>query len=222
MAAATGGPRGPYRTGIKRREQIVAAAAKAFAEKGYSGASLRQIAADVGLSPAALLRHFENKEDLLTAVLNRWEQETTALEDNSLRGLAAIEQMREVMRYHVGNRGLLELFVTLTAEATNPSHPAREFVRRRYERVVRNKTGHLMEAVRLGEIPPLTEEEARADIRALVAVMDGLELQWLLDSRIDLVGTFARHLDLFLANWRAGGSAAGRPAGTPGQAPSAR
>ncbi|GAA2951588.1 hypothetical protein GCM10011428_84220 [Streptomyces violaceus] len=55
-----------------------------------------------------------------------------------------------------------------------------------------------------GEIPPLTEAEAESDIRALLAVMDGLELQWLLDPNMDLVGTFNRYLDQALACWRAG------------------
>ncbi|GGU41638.1 TetR/AcrR family transcriptional regulator [Streptomyces coeruleorubidus] len=204
MTSGARGPRGPYRTGIKTREQIVVAAAKAFGEKGYRAASLRQIAADVGLSPAALLRHFESKEDLLAAVLNWWEAETAHRENPDLQGLRAIDQLRMSMAYHLEHRGLLELFITLTAEATNPEHPARDFVRRRYAQVVRTKTDQLLQAVQTGEIPPLTEAEAESDIRALLAVMDGLELQWLLDPNMDLVGTFDRYLDHAMTCWRAG------------------
>ncbi|MCX4765939.1 MULTISPECIES: TetR/AcrR family transcriptional regulator [Streptomyces] len=205
MASGTRGPRGPYRTGIKTREQIVLAAAKTFGEKGYRAASLRQIAADVGLSPAALLRHFERKEDLLAAVLKWWEDETAHRENPDLQGLRAIDQLRTSMAYHLEHRGLLELFITLTAEAAaNPEHPARDFVRRRYAQVVRTKTDQLLQAVQTGEIPPLTEADAESDIRALLAVMDGLELQWLLDPNMDLVGTFNRYLDHALACWRAG------------------
>ncbi|MET7701479.1 TetR/AcrR family transcriptional regulator [Streptomyces sp. NPDC005485] len=204
MTSGTRGPRGPYRTGIKTREQIVVAAAKAFGEKGYRAASLRQIAADVGLSPAALLRHFERKEDLLAAVLNWWEDETAHRENPDLKGLRAIDQLRTSMAYHLEHRGLLELFITLTAEAANPEHPARDFVQRRYAQVVRTKTDQLLQAVQSGEIPPLTEAEAEADVRALLAVMDGLELQWLLNPDMDLVGTFDRYLDHALTCWRAG------------------
>ncbi len=70
-------PRGPYRTGIKRRREIVDAASRIFARYGYAGGSLRQIAGDVGVTPAALARHFDNKYGLLQAVLTHWEKRTT-------------------------------------------------------------------------------------------------------------------------------------------------
>ena len=52
-------PRGPYQKGIRRRREIVDAASRIFARYGYGGGSLRQIADDVGVTPAALARHFE-------------------------------------------------------------------------------------------------------------------------------------------------------------------
>ena len=44
------GARGPYRNGVKRRRAIVTAAATAFGQYGYHGASLRQIARAGSLS----------------------------------------------------------------------------------------------------------------------------------------------------------------------------
>ena len=49
--AATIRSRGPYRTGVRRREQIVAAATAVFAEYGYAGGSVRTIADRIGVSP---------------------------------------------------------------------------------------------------------------------------------------------------------------------------
>src|ERR1700722_3397963 len=67
-------PRGPYQKGIRRRREIVDAASRIFARYGYGG-SLRQIANDVGVTPAALARHFGNKYGLLQAVLTHWEDD---------------------------------------------------------------------------------------------------------------------------------------------------
>ena len=70
MSSSTGNnARGPYRTGIRRREQIIATAITVFGEYGYAGGSIRTIADRVGVSHVTLLQHFGTKEGLLTAVL---------------------------------------------------------------------------------------------------------------------------------------------------------
>ena len=72
-------PRGPYKMGVIRRRQIIEAATAAFARRGYAGASLREIADEVGVTVPGLLRHFASKEELLTAVLDKWGQDTDDL-----------------------------------------------------------------------------------------------------------------------------------------------
>ena len=66
----------PFRNGVKRRRQIVMAAALAFGQYGYHGASLRQIADEVGTTNATLIAYFGSKEGLLVAVLEHWREET--------------------------------------------------------------------------------------------------------------------------------------------------
>jgi len=51
------------------REKLLAAAHRQFAARGYFGASIAQIAGEVGLTKQALLYHFRRKEDLYTQVL---------------------------------------------------------------------------------------------------------------------------------------------------------
>ena len=53
----------------KSRAEILAAARAAFAERGYDGVSMRQLAEDVGLSHGALYQHFETKEQLFDALV---------------------------------------------------------------------------------------------------------------------------------------------------------
>jgi AcrR family transcriptional regulator len=56
---------------VDRREQILAAATKAFARSGYAATSLNEVAAEAGISHVILYRHFDSKADLYRAVLNR-------------------------------------------------------------------------------------------------------------------------------------------------------
>ncbi len=51
------------------REKLLAAAHSQFADRGFYGASIAQIAGEVGLTKQALLYHFKRKEDLYGAVL---------------------------------------------------------------------------------------------------------------------------------------------------------
>jgi AcrR family transcriptional regulator len=55
----------------ERREQILDAATRAFAQAGYTATGLEDVAAEAGLTRAMLYRHFESKADLYRAVLDR-------------------------------------------------------------------------------------------------------------------------------------------------------
>jgi AcrR family transcriptional regulator len=53
----------------QRRQQILDAATRAFARAGFTDTGLDVIAAEAGVSPVILYRHFESKADLYRAVL---------------------------------------------------------------------------------------------------------------------------------------------------------
>jgi AcrR family transcriptional regulator len=54
----------------ERRDQILAAATRAFARSGFAATALDDIAAEAGISRVILYRHFESKTDLYRAVLD--------------------------------------------------------------------------------------------------------------------------------------------------------
>ena len=51
------------------REQIRTVALEMFAERGYDGTSLREIAERLGVTKAAVYYHFKTKEDILASLL---------------------------------------------------------------------------------------------------------------------------------------------------------
>jgi AcrR family transcriptional regulator len=62
----------------KRSQQILEAAARVFAQKGYHTSTTREIAAEAGVSEGTIYNYFQSKEDLLLSV-PRLLSETTAL-----------------------------------------------------------------------------------------------------------------------------------------------
>jgi AcrR family transcriptional regulator len=193
-------PRGPYRSGIKRRREIIDAASLVFARYGYAGSSLRQIADDVGVTAAAFTRHFGNKEGLLQAVIEHWESKNEPFFEGA-HGLEYFRRLPQFMVLHTAEPGLIELFLTLSTEATNPQHPAREWAVRRYERTVKMGIGYLREACALGQVQPMDDHQLEVESRSVYALMDGLQLQWLLDPALDAAGVFETQLEALIDRW---------------------
>ena len=52
-----------------RRDQIIDAAMQVFAQKGFTRATNKDIAREAGITPGLIYYYFENKEALLTAIL---------------------------------------------------------------------------------------------------------------------------------------------------------
>lgn len=59
----------------ENRAKLIAAARKAFAEKGYSDASMDELTASVGLTRGALYHNFGDKRGLLAAVVDQIDSE---------------------------------------------------------------------------------------------------------------------------------------------------
>lgn len=89
-AAAAVGPRepSPAGRGNSRLPQLLEAAARLFAARGYAGASVREIVGSVGMLPGSLYCHFATKEDLLVAVYSRGVERISAAVEAAVRPLA--------------------------------------------------------------------------------------------------------------------------------------
>src|SRR5947199_10322715 len=56
--------------GLETRDELLSAALRVFARRGYREAGVDEIAAEAGYSKGALYWHFSGKEELLTALLD--------------------------------------------------------------------------------------------------------------------------------------------------------
>ncbi|MFF0456422.1 TetR/AcrR family transcriptional regulator [Nocardia africana] len=140
-----------------RRAEIVAAAVAAFARDGYHGTSMAGIAAEVGISSAALYRHFRSKQDLLGHCLRDGLDTTLARVNAADTGAdtAGRHVLFELVRVAVELRGLPRLW---QVEFRNLTPADRQAV--------------LVRAVRLihrirGAIRPCRPDLAEADVELL-------------------------------------------------------
>jgi AcrR family transcriptional regulator len=187
-------PRGPYKRGIERRREIVAVATEVFGEFGFKGGTLQQVAERVGVSAGAIMKLFGNKEQLLIAVLQNWDDVTSHVVGRDSRGIAQLRGFLDLMAYHVRHKGLLELYATMATEASSPDHPAHEFMRERYRRTLENMRQLFRDAIASGDFGEMSAGEIRNEAEWLLATMDGLEIQYLLNQRFDLERSFSDYV----------------------------
>lgn len=203
VEVAQTGRRGTYAKTPGRQLEIVEVAAAVFAARGYAGGSLRQIARDIGLSVTSVMHHFPSKEILLEAVLDHADTEAVRAADVNASRDGLLGTIARLVRDGEGHPNLLRLLAMLSAEATDPEHPAHSWFIRRYERVEGAVRDWIAADPDL-DVPPADQ---RSLARQIVGLWDGLQLQWLLRGGFDL----AEELDAGVAALL-GQSTAGRDA----------
>ena len=204
--------RGAYASGLARREAILRAASEVFAAHGYRGASLALIADRVGMSAPGLLHHFPTKEHLLIDLLvlrqERDSERVRAL--TSVRGGRILDALLVLAEKNADSPGLVRLFTILAAESVDADHPGHDWFVERYRRSRQFVAERLLEEQRIGMI----REDVDAELIAaqILAMFDGLQLQWLLEpEKVDMVTA----LDDYLGDLRSRLAPPGAPAGLP-------
>jgi AcrR family transcriptional regulator len=149
----------------KRHAEIVAAAAKVFARRGYHGASTQDIADVLGIRQASVYYYFESKEAALEAVC------AEGMEDYAVRAQAILrsdesgaQKVGRLVFHHLAPMAeRLDFTLVFLRERRFLPEPARKRIRAlelRYERIIERI---IQQAVDSGEF--------RADLDARMATL---------------------------------------------------
>lgn len=183
-----------YAKGRAKRVEILDHAMAMFGEAGYRGASLRVIATRCGISHPGLLHHFPTKESLLLAVLEHRDAVDGAwLDEGGPTGVGRLRRLVDLAELNAARRGIVELFSVVAAEATAADHPAHGYFVERYRNSVAT-TRLAYEQVRdQGDLRAGISPDEAAE--QLIALMDGLQIQWLLrDGASDMARVLRAHV----------------------------
>lgn len=175
--------------GERSRATILQAASEEFAAKGYRGASLATIAERAGITQSGLLHHYPTKERLLAAVMaERFQADADLLDDAygppTPRPLAGYRHLAE---RNTQNATWVRLYTLLAAEGLTEEHPAHEAIRDRYEQVRSRLRARIDRQIEAGVLRADLDRDALTSL--IIGAMDGLQLQWLYQPRIDMAGS---------------------------------
>ncbi|WP_151482060.1 TetR/AcrR family transcriptional regulator [Streptomyces albicerus] len=155
----------------ERRLEILAAAATLIGSRGFNGLAIQDVAEACDLTVAGLLHHFPSKAALLVGVLE--DRDRRDLEYAT--GLSPADRQDPVrvidalVEHNARQPEVVRLYAVLGAEATDPGHPAHAYFRDRYDRGV-----EFVRDLLAGHV-----EDVDRTARQVIAMMDGLQLQWL-------------------------------------------
>jgi AcrR family transcriptional regulator len=190
-------PRTTTPEGREQRERILRAAIDLFTASGFRGASLDRVAAAVGISRQGVLHYFPSKTHLLLGVLELRDQESAAQVEAYARedNRSLTDALRGVVEHNQRSPDLTRLYTVLAAESVAPEHPGHAHFQERYRIVRAIMADSVREAQETGRVRADVDPAHLATL--LLAVMDGLQLQFLLDPEtVDMVAPFTALLEL--------------------------
>jgi AcrR family transcriptional regulator len=196
------------------RERLLDAAAAVFARKGFTGASLDDVAEEAGLTKGAVYSNFDSKEDLVTTLIEeRLDRPELGIADVVDPASSRLDQATQagdlyMSRFETDRESFLLDFEFSLHLARNP-HLVKRF-NQRY-RDLRANTADLIEtnAADAGIELPMPKDELAAVLLALGA---GLTLDRLVDPDNVPADLFGKTIGLLLAQ------PGGQPAGKGGKA----
>ena len=194
-------------TGEDRRKQILEAALKIFAEKGFKGATNKNIADEAGVTPGLIYWYFESKEDMFFALM----QEHLAVESFPL----PIEQLKAFPPEHVlpiiahfglsrlDNQGTINLFKIFAGEAAY-SERIRAIANKNINRLLEPLSAYMEAQMDQGRLrredPLLTAQTFLAGVFASIMRRQFLGDPTMLTYSVDQIATTV--VDIFLRGMR--------------------
>ncbi len=183
----------PQAKTTERREAVLKAAMNVFGARGYNKGALVEIAEQAGMTHAGVLHHFGSKEGLLVAMLKYRDGEEVAgvPARAQTEGPAFLQHLVDTVDENTRRRGVVQAYSVLSGESVTDGHPAHDYFQERFSGL-RSKIAGV-----LGEVSGNTDEAELADAAsALIAIMDGLQVQWLLDpDAIDMPRILSKTID---------------------------
>ncbi len=170
----------------ERRQEILAAAARCFARKGFPATTMDDVAAESGLSKGSLYWYFHSKDELLAALmfwyLEGFEQAMDAITQQPLSARQKMIRVMEVFAAEMRqSRDLWPVMLDFMSQARQAPQ-LKQHLERVYADWIELLGSLLDQGVAEGELRPVN---SRALSAIFVAVYDGLALQDLLLGEVD-------------------------------------
>jgi TetR/AcrR family fatty acid metabolism transcriptional regulator len=162
-----------------KRERILDAAVRVFAQEGFYNAKVSQIAHAAGVADGTIYLYFKSKDDLLISLFeDRMERINADLRAALSSAPDAAEKLRRVIRRHVElvetNRPMAEV---ICVELRQSSKFIKEYANPKFAEYLRLIAGAVADGQAAGQVRADVDPQIFA--RALFGALDEIVLAWL-------------------------------------------
>jgi AcrR family transcriptional regulator len=194
----------------RKRAHIIQAAAGVFAEKGFSGTMMADVADQAGIGKGTLYEYFDSKEDLFFSVFEWYARETEEAAKVSVSALGGSASERltvlseSVMQSWIEMKHLFTLVMEFWAASASSQMRKRfkEYFRQAYEDFRVLVAGLIREGIQQGEFQEDVVPESVA--AALVGSWDALLLQAWFDDAFDPLTTARNYVAVLIRGMTGG------------------
>ncbi len=175
MCAALNPAHVPTDRALARRQQVLDAAAECFRRRGFHGASMAEIAKTAGMSAGHIYNLFENKDDVIAAIVERDRDEIVRRIQETLDGEDVMEAMLAAVEdsCHQPDRDAeAALNLEVLAEAGRNAKLAQVVVNS--ETIIRRKAMLLIQTALGPKADRLPADDIEARASVLAALFNGL------------------------------------------------
>jgi len=157
-----------------RRAELLTAAARLMAKRGFAAVRLEDIGAEAGISGPAVYRHFSSKTDVLdTLLLEISERLFTGGNEVVERGLAPTTTLVELIGFHIEVLvSKPDVIVVQDRDLPSLTPAANHRVRLLQRRYVERWIDVVLECAAEGELPEMGRDEARVRVHAMFGLLN--------------------------------------------------
>lgn len=182
-----------------KRDAILRAATRVFAQRGFFNAQVADVAKAAGVAAGTVYLYFRSKDDLLVSLFERTMRDAISEGRAALTGATEpAERLRRIARLHLGRLGRdRDLAVVFQVELRQST----KFMERFSSSYLREYLGIIRDAVEAGQAAGLFRRDlnATAAAKILFGALDEMATNWMLSRRrYSLENDADTVIDLFL------------------------
>lgn len=183
-----------------KREAIIRAAIREFAQRGFFGTQVADVAKTAGVAAGTVYLYFRGKDDLLVTIFEQTMREAIGQGREVLRDLDdPTEQLRAIARLHLERLGRdRDLAVVFQVELRQST----KFMERFSTSQLREYLGIIRDAIALGQAEGVFRSNVNATIAAkmLFGALDEMATNWMLSRRRYSLASMADEIiDMFVS-----------------------
>jgi TetR/AcrR family fatty acid metabolism transcriptional regulator len=163
-----------------KRERILDAAVRVFAEQGFYHAKVAQIAQLAGVADGTIYLYFKSKDDLLISLFeDRMTEVNAKLREALAAARDAVDRLRRIVRLHLALvEQNLPMAEVISVELRQSSKFVKEYANPKFVEFLRLIAGAISDGQQSGELRRDVDPQLIA--RSLFGALDEIALSWLM------------------------------------------